>query len=235
MPEREKNESPSAGLRLLQSSVKVQVIMWILLFLSSIWVWREGSGVVSVVPLKFCVICLDSLTYELLRMHGGIGGRRGWFRYFTKCAGCKQALLASIFWTCSALEQMPFKIYFFPNANLLFLCISFRNKWDPGLTGKKHYAILGHFLRNLLCSKVCNTVAAKHSNYLVMYAESFLLRKRLGHGSNTLKEWERNGSQYDIRKQQLTFPEILWSLGLGDSPGDHWLCGISICIFTVPS
>lgn len=152
-------------------------------------------------------------------MHGGIGGRRGWFRYFTKYAGCKQALLASIFWTCSALEQMPFKIYFFPNANLLFLCISFRNKWDPGLTGKNHYAILGHFLRNLLCSKVCNTVAAKHSNYLVMYAESFLLRKRLGHGSNTLKEL---GEKWKSIWHQEATADLSWNIMVTWTRGFSW-------------
>lgn len=58
MPGREKNESPSAGLRLLQSTVKIQVILWsefshgFLPFGCGVRFGGRGVGVVSVVPLK---------------------------------------------------------------------------------------------------------------------------------------------------------------------------------------
>lgn len=58
MPGREKNESHSAGLRLLQCTDKVQVIMWseffhcYLRFGCGVKFGGRRVGVVSVVPLK---------------------------------------------------------------------------------------------------------------------------------------------------------------------------------------
>lgn len=116
-------------------------VEWILPLLSSIWVWcsvwGEGSGGLSVwyhlnlfdllgffnrwAPQDAWRLWrwkrLVLLLYQMCRMQAGNPG------------------ISLLNMQCSGTDA--FLKYFFPNANLLFFYISFRNKWELGLTGKK--------------------------------------------------------------------------------------------------
>lgn len=75
------------------------------------------------------------------------------------------------------------------------------------------------FFGNRLCSKVYDTVAANHSNYQVIYAESFLLRNRLGHGSKHLK---RMGEEWKSVCHHEATADLSWNIMVTWTRGVFW-------------
>lgn len=130
-------------------------------------------------------------------MRGGFGGGRGWFRCCTKCAGCEQALTAGIDllnMQCSGTDAF-FNIFFstMPTFSFYAFHLEINETWSLKEKNTKLFWVnsLG------ICFAVSikyNTIAANHSDYQVIYAVSFLLRNRIGHGSKHLK----NGREMEV-------------------------------------